>query len=361
MAICLDKEGITFNDVLLVPGYVTFAKEDVDLKTRLHDKITLSMPVISSPMDQVTEKNMAIAMAENGGLGIIHRNLTIEKQVAMISEIKEYNDTLSVGVAIGINQNIKQQLQELVKAKPDLFVIDSAQGHSSLIIEIIKYIKGKYDIPVMAGNVATFIGAKDLIKAGADILRVGIGPGSICSTRVVTGVGVPQLTAIMEVAKACKDTQVTVVADGGIQQIGDIAKALAAGAHAVMLGSLLACRTESAGKTVTINKKQYKTYRGMGSTEAVLSGSSRYGQTNINNPAQVVSEGVSGLVEQKGSVKEYLQQVKGSLRSSFFYVGGKNLKQFQEKAKFIRITTSVMQENHPHSIKIKDYEKNYNM
>ena len=213
----------------------------------------------------------------------------------------------------------------------------------------------------MAGNVATFIGAKDLIKAGADILRVGIGPGSICSTRVVTGVGVPQLTAIMEVAKACKDTQVTIVADGGIQQIGDIAKALAAGAHAVMLGSLLACRTESAGETVTIDKKQYKTYRGMGSTEAVLSGSSRYGQTNINNSAQVVSEGVSGLVEQKGSVKEYLQQVKGSLKSSFFYVGGKNLKQFQEKAKFIRITTSVMQENHPHSIKIKNYEENYNI
>jgi IMP dehydrogenase len=357
---CINLDGLTFNDVLLVPGYSTFSKENADLTTNLHKKIRLSIPVISSPMDQVTETDMAIAMAENGGLGIIHRNLTIDDQITMVSAVKKYKSSLLVGAAVGIGPDIKERVEKLVTAGATLLVIDSAQGYSSLILDTIKYIKKQYNIPLMVGNIATFDGARALIDAGADILRVGIGPGSICSTRIVTGVGVPQLTAVMEAARACRNTSVTVVADGGITQIGDIAKALAAGASAVMLGSLLACRKESPGEQVIIKNKQYKTYHGMGSTTAVLKGSSRYDQTNICNSKQVIAEGVSGLVEEKGNVEEYLHQIQGSLKSSFFYVGGKTLKEFQNKATFIKVTASTIKENHPHSIKITNYGNNYN-
>lgn len=355
------SEGLTFDDVLLLPGYTDFKRQDVDLTTVLHPAITLKLPVISSPMDTVTEGAMARSLAVAGGLGIIHRNLSIEVQAEMVNKVKK--DHLLVGAAVGVGSDLEERVRALVAARVDVLVVDSGHGYTKFVVEATRFIKKNYPKVVrMAGNVATFEGARALIAAGADILRVGMGPGSICTTRIVTGMGVPQLTAIMEAVKAVKGTKVTVVADGGIRQVGDMAKAIAAGAHAVMLGSMLAGFDESPGEVVDVNGKKYKEYRGMGSVAAMQKGSAeRYGQSKETSGRKLIAEGVEGLVLYKGAVSDYLDQVAGSVKSSFYYIGGKTISDFQKKAKFIRITPASLSESHPHSITVIDAGANYRL
>jgi len=279
-------EGITFDDVLLLPNYTDFKRKDVDLRVELHKKIKLKLPIISSPMDTVTEEKMAQSMAESGGLGIIHRNLSIKKQTSMVKKIKKIKtydkkaavdekNRLLVGAAVGTGDDFSERLKALIKEEVDLLVLDSGHGFSKFIIEAVLFIKKNFPkIPLMAGNIATKEGALALVKAGVDILRVGMGPGSICTTRIVTGMGVPQLTVVGETVKGSLG-KAKIVADGGIKQPGDIAKTLAFGADCVMLGSLLAGCDEAPGKTVEINGKKYKQYRGMGSIAAMKKGAAK--------------------------------------------------------------------------------------
>ncbi len=351
-------DGLSFDDLLLLPNYTDFKRQDVDLTTTLHKKIVLKLPIISSPMDTVTEEKMARAMAQGGGLGILHRNLSVEKQANSVARLKK--EKLLVGAAVGSGANLKERTRALVKSGVDVICIDSGHGHSKFVIDAVKFVKSTYPKQVvMAGNVSTFEGARALIKARTDILRVGMGPGSICTTRVISGMGTPQVTAVMEAVRAAAGTKITVVADGGIKQIGDIAKALALGADAVMLGSLLAKRKESPGRIVVVHGKKYKTYRGMGSVAAMNKGSAeRYGQ-NTNGKKQLIAEGVEGLVLYRGTTAEFLYQIDGSLRSSFYYLGSKNLSEFFKKARFIRITSASFAESHPHSLVIADPGDNY--
>ncbi len=360
-------DGLTFDDLLLLPNYTTFPREKAELTTRLHPSITLKLPIISSPMDTVTETDMAIAMAQNGGLGIIHRNLQVAAQKAMVEAVKkvkvkvEEKGTASldkqgrylVGAAIGAGADMEERVKALVSAGVDVIVVDSGHGHSQYIMDCVTFIKKNYKgkVVVMAGNVATYDGAKAMMKAGADILRVGVGPGSICTTRVVTGMGVPQVTALMEVARAVKGSKVTFVADGGIRQMGDMAKALATGAAAVMLGSMLAGYEQSPGEKRKWEGSWYKQYRGMGSIGAMQKGGAeRYGQNMKTEAKKLVAEGVEGLVPFKGDADDFLYQAAGALRSAFYYLGSKNISEFHKKAKFVKITQASLQESHPHSL-----------
>jgi len=365
-------EGITFDDVLLLPNYTDFKRSEVDLSVDLHPSIKLKIPIISSPMDTVTEEKMAENMAENGGLGIIHRNLPIEKQVAMVKRIKnklvknkmaavDKKNRLLVAAAVGVGEDFFERVKALIKAEVDLLVLDSGHGFSKFIIEAAIFIKKNFpSIALMAGNIATKEGAGALIKARVDILRVGMGPGSICTTRIITGMGVPQLTAIIEAVKEAKG-KAKIVADGGIKQPGDIAKALALGADCVMLGSLLAGCDEAPGKIVVLNNKKYKQYRGMGSIAAMKKGAAeRYGQNKNTNKKQLIAEGVEGLVEYKDSVSDYLYQLVGSLRSSFYYLGARNINEFFAKSRFIRISRAGIVESYPHSIVVTNFGENYN-
>jgi IMP dehydrogenase len=367
------KEGLTFDDILLLPGYTDFKRRDVDLATILHKKVVLKLPVVSSPMDTVTEEKMALEMAKAGGLGVLHRNLSVEVQAEMVRNIKktpvESRETASidtqgrylVAAAVGIGEDFEERMKALVAVDIDVVVIDSGHGNTKFMVDGVGFIKKNYpDTVVMAGNVATGEGAKTLIKAGADILRIGMGPGAICTTRVVTGMGVPQITAIMEAVEAAKGTHVAVVADGGIKQIGDMAKALGVGANAVMLGSLLARYEESPGEIVERNGKKYKSYRGMGSIAAMKKGGAeRYGQSRNTAEKKLIAEGVESLVELKGKVEDFLYQIAGGLRSSFYYIGAKDMKSFQEQAKFVKISNAGLIESHPHDINITNTGGNY--
>jgi IMP dehydrogenase len=360
-------EGLTFDDVLLLPGYTDFFREIVTTDVQLTPNIKLNIPVFSSPMDTVTESAMAISIAKMGGIGIIHRSMSIADQVEQLKIVKntvlgtDYDNQatnqkgiLLCGTAVGASPDFEERVRALVEAGTDLFVLDTAQGFAQYIIEYIKTIKKITNIPVMGGNVVTYEGAMALIKAGADILRVGMGPGSICTTRIVTGVGVPQLTAISEVKRAVVDsgTNVKIIADGGIKQIGDIAKALAFGADAVMLGSLLAGFDQCPGETLEFNEQKYKLYRGMGSIGAMQKGgAARYGQAG-DSAKKLVAEGVEGMVKHKGDVEDFLFQIQGGLKSACYNIGGRNLKDFQDKVKYIKISTASFSESMPHSISI---------
>lgn len=367
-------EGLTFDDLLLLPNQSTFPREAVDLRTQLHPRIKLKLPILSSPMDTVTESGMAIAMAQAGGLGVIHRNLAVDKQQKMVEHVKsskvvdkekaslDAKGRYLVAAAIGAGADMKERVKALVGAGADMIVVDSGHGHSTYIMECVTFIKKTYKdkVVVMAGNVATFDGAKALIKAGADVLRVGVGPGSICTTRVITGMGVPQVTALLEAARACKGTKVTFVADGGIRMMGDMAKALATGASAVMLGSMLAGHEQSPGDKVKVNGETYKQYRGMGSIGAMQKGGAeRYGQKAQTGAKQLIAEGVEGLVPFKGDAHDFLYQAAGSLRSSFYYLGSKTVPEFHKKSRFIKISQAGMKESHPHTISIVDSGGNY--
>jgi IMP dehydrogenase len=353
----VSSTGLTFDDVLLLPGYTDFKRQDVNLTSKLHPKIALKLPIISSPMDTVTEVKMAIALGRAGGLGIIHRNLSITKQASIVKKVKAKK--VLVGAAVGAGPDLENRVAELVKAGVDVIVVDSGHGHSKFIIDATAYIKKNYpQVVLMSGNVSTYEGAVALIRAGADILRVGMGPGSICTTRIIAGMGTPQVTAVMEAVRAAKNTKVSVVADGGIQQVGDIAKALACGAHAVMLGSLLARFDESPGKIVKVSGKKYKRYRGMGSVSAMEQGAAeRYGQAKDSK--KLIAEGVEGLVPYQGKVLDFLVQIEGSLRSSFYYIGAKTTTEFFKKSRFVKISNAGLKESHPHNILILESGANY--
>lgn len=475
-------EALTFDDVLLVPGPSEVLPNETVLETQLTKKIKLNIPMMSAGMDTVTESKMAIAMARQGGIGIIHKNMSIEEQAKEVDRVKrseqgiitdpfyltpehKVEDALAImsnyhisgvpivdddmklvgiltnrdvrfikdtsviienvmtkeglitgrenisiedaaekmnqakieklpitddentlkglittkdikksiqypnsardeqgrllaGAAVGITKDMMERVSALVKAKVDVIVIDTAHGHSKNVMNAVKTIKKEYpDLQLIVGNVATAEATKALIEAGADCVKVGIGPGSICTTRVVTGIGVPQVTAIVECSKAAEEYGIPIIADGGIKYSGDITKALAAGANVIMAGSLFAGTEESPGDTVIFEGRQYKEYRGMGSLGAMKSGSSdRYFQ---NDTKKYVPEGVEGRVAYKGSLADVVYQLVGGLRSGMGYTGSKDLKELKEKAKFIKITPASLVENHPHDITITTESPNY--
>lgn len=479
------RETLTFDDVLLLPKYSEVTPSMVNTETILVNGIKIKTPFISAAMDTVTEYEMAKALAYVGGIGIIHKNMSIDEQAHQIEKVKktengiisdpitispnttileaenimrEYkigglpvvdenkkllgiltnrdmrfekntNKTakelmtpfkklivahsqvsieeakeilhinrieklpiidkekrliglitikdifsveehpnasrdskgrLLVGGAIGISDAL-ERTEKLIKADVDVLVLDSAHGHSKNIIETLKKIKIEFpNIPIIAGNIATKEAAIDLIEAGADALKVGIGPGSICTTRIVAGIGVPQLTAIIDVVSVAKRYNIPVIADGGIRYSGDIVKALAAGANSVMIGSIFAGTEEAPGETILYQGRKYKTYRGMGSIGAMKKGSKdRYFQENVSNTDKFVPEGVEGMVPYKGKVSEVAYQLLGGLKSGMGYIGAKNIYELNEKAEFIKITSASIKESHPHDISITKESPNY--
>ena len=481
-----EKEGLTFDDVLLVPAKSEVLPRDVSLKVNLTDKIKLNIPIISAGMDTVTEAEMAIAMARQGGIGIIHKNMTIEKQAEQVDKVKrsesgvitnpffltpeqqifdaehlmgkyrisgvpivnnldekklvgiltnrdlrfiqDYSIKISdvmtkenlvtapvgttlaeaekilqkykieklplvdeagvlkglitikdiekviefpnsakdeqgrllVGAAVGVSKDTEMRLDLLANAGVDVIVIDTAHGHSKGVIDTVKEIREKYpDLAIVAGNVATAEATKALFEAGADVVKVGIGPGSICTTRVVAGVGVPQITAIYDCATEARKHGKTIIADGGIKYSGDIVKALAAGGHAVMLGSLLAGVSESPGETEIFQGRRFKVYRGMGSVSAMEKGSSdRYFQEDNK---KYVPEGIEGRLPYKGPLSDTVYQLVGGIRSGMGYVGAADLEDLRENTQFIRMTGAGLRESHPHDVQITKEAPNYSL
>ena len=355
------KEALTFDDVLLLPKYSDVLPSETNIFLQLTRKISLKVPFLTSAMDTVTESKMAIAIAREGGLGIIHRNLDVKKQSFEVKKVK--NKELYVGAAIGTNQEDLERARSLVNNGVDLIVIDTAHGHSKKVLKILSKIKSIIkNIPVCVGNIATADAAKKLYNSGADIIKVGIGPGSICTTRMVAGIGVPQISAIMEVKNALNKKNIKIVSDGGIKFSGDIAKALAAGADAIMMGSIFAGTDESPGRKFKIKGKTYKQYRGMGSIGAMSAGSAnRYFQKNHKDKSKFVPEGVEGRVEYKGKVSKIIYQLQGGLRSSMGYIGARNLKEINKKAKFIKITKACFYESMVHSVEMTQKTINYKL
>ncbi|MBQ2714827.1 MAG: IMP dehydrogenase [Clostridia bacterium] len=475
------KEGLTFDDVLLVPQRSEVVPKDVNLCTELTKDIKLRLPIISAAMDTVTEYELAIAMAREGGIGIIHKNLSIEEQASQVDKVKrsehgvitdpfflapenmvtealelmrrykisgvpiakegklvgiltnrdlrfetnfdqpianvmtkenlvtapvgttlaeaqqilgkhrieklpivddnfmlkglitikdiekniqypnsakDKNGRLLVGASIGTGKGYMDRLNALVDAKVDVVVVDTAHGHNVQVIEIVKEIRKKYpDLPLVAGNVATAAATHDLIEAGADVVKVGIGPGSICTTRIIAGIGVPQVTAIMDCAEEADKYGKRIIADGGIKYSGDIVKALGAGASAVMLGSMLAGTKESPGETEIFQGRRFKTYRGMGSLAAMAAGSrDRYFQ---DNAVKLVPEGVEGRVPYRGELSDIIFQLAGGIRSGMGYCGMKTVEDLRTKAQFVKISNAALIESHPHDISITKESPNY--
>lgn len=484
MARIFEQEGLTFDDVLLVPGYSEVLPAQVNVRTKITEKIALNIPLLSAAMDTVTECLMAIAIARQGGIGIIHKNLSPEEQGSEVDKVKrsesgmivdpvtlppdkkigealevmrkfsisgipitengrlvgiltnrdlrfhtdmsrsisevmtcenlvtvpqgtdleeaqiilhekrieklpvvdeefnlkgmitvkdiakriqfpnackDHHGRLRVGAAIGVSKDLEQRCERLMAAGVDLLCVDSSHGHSAGVLNTVRFIKKKYSsVAVMAGNVASAEGTRAMIDAGADCVKIGIGPGSICTTRVVTGAGVPQLTAIMNgVEEAIKNNK-PVIADGGVRYSGDITKALAAGADAVMIGSLLAGTDESPGETVLFEGRSYKVYRGMGSVEAMKRGSKdRYFQEDTEEDSKFVPEGVEGRVPYKGPLANSIHQLIGGVKAGMGIIGAGDLKELRKKAKFIKITVAGVMESHPHGVAISKEAPNY--
>lgn len=370
--------GLTFDDVLLLPGFANFSRSAINLSTNLTKRIKLSTPLVSAPMDTVTESRLAIELGKLGGIGIIHRNLSIGNQALEVKKVK--SKKLLAGAAIGASTGFEERIKALSKVRVDVVVVDSAHGFSKGVIETVRFIKKNYkNIDVIAGNIATFDGAKALIEAGADGLRVGMGPGAICTTRIISGMGVPQITAILETVRIAKKLGIPVIADGGIKYSGDMVKALAAGASTVMMGGYFAQSLESPGKTITLKPNEipsrfqrlshvqthylFKEYRGMGSEGAMKKGAKIKSEDEFHGKSYkdrvLVAEGVEGLVPVKGSVKELVDQAVGGIKSGMYYVGVKNILELQKKAKFIQITQASLTESHPHDIFVTNPGKNY--
>ena len=371
-------DGLTFDDVLLYPGYSDFKRDDIVLSTKLTKKLEISIPFVSAPMDTVTEQGLAIALARLGGFGIIHRNLTPTQQADEVSAVKKLG--LLVGAAVGA-EGYEERVELLLKSGADAVVVDSAHGYVSTIIKAIQSLKNKYPaLQVIGGNIATKEGAKALIHAGADALRVGMGPGAICTTRIVSGMGVPQITALMEIYPIAKRAGVPVIADGGIAYSGDMVKALAAGASTIMMGSFFASCEESPGEKVllkkahvplrfkdilTIEKREYlfKSYRGMGSVGAmergakIKSGDEFHGKSYSDRV--LVAEGVEGLVPVKGTVRDAIEQAVGGIKSGMYYTGSTTIGHLQKTARFIRLTQASLKESHPHDILVTNPGKSY--
>ncbi len=355
------KESLTFDDVLLIPKYSDVLPSETDISLNLSKKINLKVPFLSSAMDTVTESKMAVAIAQAGGIGVIHRNLNIRKQSQEVMKVKKKK--LIVGAAVGTNNEDVDRARSLIDNGCDLIVIDTAHGHSAKVLKVLSKLKKiNFNVPICVGNIATAEASKKLYNSGADIIKVGIGPGSICTTRMVAGIGVPQISAIMEVKSALKNKKIKIISDGGIKFSGDIAKALAAGADAIMMGSIFAGTDESPGKKFKIKGKLYKQFRGMGSIGAMSSGSAnRYFQKNFKDKSKFVPEGVEGRVEYKGNVSKIIYQLQGGLRSSMGYIGAKDINQIQKKAKFIKITKAGFYESMVHSVEITQKTINYKL
>jgi len=347
--------GLTYDDVLLLPDASEVVPSEVNTATRLTRNISLAIPLVSSAMDTVTESAMAIAMAKVGGIGIIHRNLPIEEQVTHVKLVKNVG---IAGAAVGVGDDGFARAKALIEAGVDVVVVDTAHGHHRAVLDAISRIK-KFSptTEIIGGNVATRAGAQALINAGADAVKVGVGPGSICTTRVVAGVGVPQITAILEASKACIKAGIPLIADGGLQYSGDIVKALVAGADCVMLGSLLAGCDESPGELVTIDGRKYKAYRGMGSLGAMQSrgeqksySKDRYMQDDVLSEDKLVPEGIEGKVTYRGSLAHVVHQLVGGLRSGMGYAGAADIAYLRREGRLIQITAAGLQESHPHDV-----------
>ncbi|HSW96662.1 MAG TPA: IMP dehydrogenase [Candidatus Saccharimonadales bacterium] len=396
--------GLTFDDILLLPGYSDFSRADIDLSTQVTKTLRIKIPLVSAPMDTVTEASLAIKLAELGGLGIIHRNLSVADQADQVAQVKQ--NGLIVGAAVGGSEGFQDRVAALVKAGGDVLVVDTAHGFAIQILETIKHIKQTYPhIQVISGNIATFDGAIASIEAGADALRVGMGPGAICTTRIISGMGVPQVLAIQETVRAAKGKGVPVIADGGIKYSGDMVKALALGASSVMMGSFFAATEEAPGKVLELERSQvprrfqsvfdkkknlpapsvqedmslatspnlerindvevykFKEYRGMGSIGAMEKGAEiksedEYHGKNYKDRV-LVAEGVEGLVPVKGSVQQLVDQAVGGIKSGLYYIGAKTISELQEKAKFIQITQASLAESHPHDVLVTNPGENY--
>ncbi len=375
------REALTFDDVLLVPKESDILPKDVNLERKLTKRITLKIPLISSPMDTITEHKMAIAMALCGGLGVIHKNMSLEAQAKEVEIVKNFNEIedinskvssvakpsvdekgkLLAAAAVGISEDRYERIEKLIEAGADIIVIDTAHGHSQNVLKAIKEIKKLYsNIDLIAGNIATSDGAKALIDAGVDAIKIGIGAGSICTTRIIAGVGVPQLTAISDASEIAKKNNIGSIADGGIKYSGDIVKAFAIGADAIMAGGLFSSTYEAPGDVIIIDGKKYKPYRGMGSVGAMIQGSKdRYFQSEVVNKSKFVPEGIEGVTEYKGHVADVVYQIIGGVRAGMGYVGAKTINELQEKAEFVKITNQGLAESHVHDVKITSKAPNY--
>lgn len=364
------KNAYTFDDVLLVPNKSEILPNQVSLKTNLTRNIELNIPLISASMDTVTESKMAIAIAKEGGLGIIHKNMSIQSQSEEVKCVKstsidnnenyalDKNGRLLCGASVGVTPDMIERVDALVNEGVDVIVLDTAHGHSKGVLEGVSKIKAKYsNLDVIAGNVATAEAVEDLINAGADSVKVGIGPGSICTTRIVAGVGVPQLTAIMDCAEVGKKHNIPIIGDGGLKYSGDIVKALAAGASVVMIGSIFAGCDEAPGEKVVFGDKIYKSYRGMGSLGAMDNGSSdRYFQ---NKTKKFVPEGIEGVVPYKGNLSDIIYQLIGGIKSGMGYLGVEVLEKLYTESRFVIQTSSGIKESHPHDVNLVKDAPNY--
>ena len=372
----LAKKGLTFDDVLLIPAESHVLPNEVKLDTKLASNLQLHIPLISAGMDTVTEGNMAIAMAENGGLGVIHKNLSIEAQVEEVKKAKgktvdpnlphpavDNQGRLLAAAAVGVTSDTFERAESLLEAGADTIVIDTAHGHSAGVLRKIKEIREHFpNATLIAGNVATGEGTAALFDAGVDVVKVGIGPGSICTTRIVAGVGVPQITAIYDAASVAQKYGKKIIADGGIKYSGDVVKALAAGGNAVMLGSMFSGTTEAPGTVFTNEGKQFKSYRGMGSVGAMSQqhgSSDRYFQGGVNEANKLVPEGVEALVPYKGDVSNIIYQIDGGLRAGMGYVGAGTIEELIENSQFVQITNAGLRESHPHDVQMAKEAPNY--
>lgn len=370
------KKGLTFDDVLLIPAESHVLPNEVDLSTKLADNIKLNIPLISAGMDTVTEGAMAIAMALQGGLGVVHKNMSIQAQAGEVANVKSVvvpsnatkaavddQNRLLCAAAVGVTSDTFERAEALLEAGADAIVIDTAHGHSAGVLRKIKEFREHFPKQTLiAGNVATGDATRALFDAGVDVVKVGIGPGSICTTRIVAGVGVPQITAIYDAASVAREYHKPIIADGGIKYSGDVVKALAAGGNAVMLGSMLSGTTEAPGDIFEENGKKFKRYRGMGSVGAMAQAhgsSDRYFQGGVNEANKLVPEGVEARVEYKGDVSDVVFQIDGGLRSGMGYCGAANIPELIEKAQFVQITNAGLRESHPHDVQMTKAAPNY--
>lgn len=369
--------GLTFDDVLMVPAPSDVTPNTVSTKTELTPTLTLNIPILSAAMDTVTESRLAIRLAQLGGLGVVHKNMLIEQQAAEVKRVKnapvdlglnpnaavDADGRLLVAGAVGVTNDTLDRVAAMVEAGVDAIVLDSAHGHSAGVLRKVTEVREAFpELNIIAGNIATSAGAAALYDAGADVVKVGIGPGSICTTRVVAGTGVPQVTAIIEAATTAAQYGKTIIADGGIKWSGDIVKAIAAGGNAVMLGSMLAGTDETPGEVLedSTTGKKFKAYRGMGSIAAMENGSKdRYFQGEVKEVNKMVPEGIEARTEYKGTLADVVFQLIGGLRSGMGYTGSATIKDLVEKSQFIQITNAGLIESHPHDVEITVAAPNY--
>ncbi len=365
-------ESLTYDDVLLLPALSDVLPSEVATHTAPTRRITLSIPLVSAAMDTVTEAELAVAMARLGGLGFVHKNMSTEAQAAHVLRVKEaavgdaatacidVSGRLRVGAAVGPGPEGRARVEALVRAGVDVVCVDTAHGHSQRVLDSVKALKDMMpDLQVIAGNIATGEAAAALVNAGADAVKVGVGPGSICTTRIVAGVGVAQLTAVMDAVEAASAAGVPVIADGGIKFSGDLVKAIAAGAHVAMIGSLLAGSAESPGGWLEVDGRRFKAYRGMGSLGAMEKGSSdRYAQQGVE-ARKLVPEGIEARVPYRGTVAEIVYQLVGGLRSGMGYTGSSQIEDLRTRARFVRITAAGLRESHVHDVVVTTEAPNY--